>query len=82
MKFLLRSVHGYPLVGESETSCEGGWAYIRSIVLFREHDGAFVGSLAWRSFPESVLRALRKKGFLRSKRGWRIRVDHLDDYLE
>ena len=82
MKFLLRSVHGYPLVGESDIRCERGWAYVRYVCLFKEENAAFVGWLAFKDFPDSVCAQLRKRGFKRSAIGWRIKADLLDENLE
>jgi hypothetical protein len=77
---LLRSVHGYPLRAEGLLSQEGGWTWLRSLVLYREDTGTFVGSLPHSSFTESTCKVLRKRGFIKTPRGWRIRTDQYGDY--
>lgn len=74
---LLRSVNGYPLRAEGVLTEEGDWTWLRSLCLYRETDGAFVGTLPHAYFTENTMKVLRKRGFTRTPRGWRIRNDDL-----
>lgn len=74
----LRSVHGYAIRAEGELHEENDWLWLRSLCLYRETDGAFVGTLPHAFFTENTMKVLRKRGFVRTPRGWRIRTDDLD----
>ncbi len=76
---LLRSVHGYPLRAEAELSEHGQWLYVKSLCLYREEDGVFVGTLPYPAFTNSVIKVLRKRGFSRASSGWRIREGDYDE---
>jgi hypothetical protein len=69
---LLRSVNGYALRGEAELVEIGRWTYVKNLMLYREHDGCFVGNLPHQYFTESVRKVLVKRGFIRSPSGYRV----------
>ena len=72
---LLRSVNGYALRGEAELVEIGRWTYVKNLLLYREYDGAFVGTLSHRDFTDSVRKVLVKRGFIRSPSGYRVLTD-------
>lgn len=79
---LLRSVHGYPLRAEAELVERGNWLYVRSMCLYREDNGIFVGTMPYTTFTDSVMKVLRKRGFIRAASGWRIRGTDYDELVQ
>lgn len=77
---LLRSVHGYPLRAEGLLREDGLYTWLSSLVMYREDTGVVVGSMPYSSFTESTIKVLRKRGFTKTKRGWRILTVDLGEF--